>query len=348
MRRAILVTGGAGYVGSHACKAVARAGYLPVAYDNLSHGHAEAVRWGPLEEGNLTDAERLDAAIARHKPVAVMHFAAFIEAGESVADPAKYYENNLNGMLAILAAMRRAGIERIVFSSTAAVYGAPKRIPIDEDDPPAPINAYGASKLMCERLLRDYGDAYGMRSIALRYFNAAGADPDGEIGESHQPETHLIPIVLEAASGRRAYVSVYGDRYETRDGTCVRDYVHVCDLADAHVLALGRLEYGGGARVYNLGQGCGFTVREVIEAARHVTGRPITVRIQGPRSGDPPVLLADAGRAVRELGWRPVRGALEVQIADAWNWTRVGLERRGRRNRQVGGEDRDIRPAAGA
>lgn len=330
MRQAILVTGGAGYIGSHVCKALASAGYLPVTYDSLVHGRRAAVRWGPFEEGDLADPGRLDAAIARHKPLAVMHFAAFIEAGESVLNPAKYYENNVVAILNLLAALRRAKIERIVFSSSAAVYGAPMRTPIDEDHPLAPINAYGASKLMCERILQDYADAYGLRAVSLRYFNAAGADPEGEIGETHDPETHLIPIVLEAAAGRRPFVSVYGDRYDTRDGTCVRDYVHVCDLADAHVLALRRLEYASGCRVYNLGQGRGFTVREVIETARRVTGRPIDVRVHGPRAGDPPVLLADAQRASNELVWRPVRGALEVQLADAWKWTQSRVGARGR------------------
>ncbi len=329
----ILVTGGAGYIGSHACKALAGAGFVPITYDNLSHGHQSAVRWGPFECGDLMNAARLDEVIERHRPVAVMHFAAFIEARESIINPAKYYENNLNSMLGLLAAMRRGGIDRIVFSSTAAVYGIPEKVPIDEGHPLLPISAYGSSKLMCERILADYVAAYGLRAISLRYFNAAGADPGGDIGESHEPETHLIPIVLEAAAGRRPFVVIYGDQYDTRDGTCIRDYVHVSDLADAHLLALHRLDLGSGAHVYNLGQGSGFTVREVVKAAQRVTGRPIATRVQNPRSGDPPVLLADARRAIRDLGWHPLRGDLDVQIADAWRWAQTHLERQERAER---------------
>jgi len=316
----VLVTGGAGYIGSHACKALALAGYQPVVYDNLVHGHRWAVRWGALEVGELTDGARLDAVIAAHRPMAVLHFAAYTAAGESVTEPGKYYANNVYGVLALLGAMRRAGLDRIVFSSTAAVYGTPRSVPIDERHPQAPINPYGASKMMAERLLADFAGAHGIRSVALRYFNAAGADPEGEIGEAHEPETHLIPIVLEAAAGLRREVAVFGDDYDTRDGTCIRDYIHVADLADAHVLALRWLADRAGAHAFNLGNGEGFTVREVIEAARRVTGRDIAMRVKGARAGDPAVLVADARQARAVLGWRPQFQALETQLTDAWRW----------------------------
>lgn len=316
----ILVTGGAGYIGSHACKALALAGYRPVTYDNLVHGHRWAVRWGPLEVGDLTDASRLDAVIAAHRPEAVLHFAAHSAAGESVTEPGKYYANNVFGLLSLLGAMRRAGLENLVFSSTAAVYGTPCYVPIDERHPQAPINPYGASKMMAERLLADFAGAHGIRSVALRYFNAAGADPGGEIGEAHDPETHLIPIVLETAAGLRREVAVFGDAYDTRDGTCIRDYIHVSDLADAHVLALRWLVGQTGAHAFNLGNGEGFTVREVVEEARRVTGRDIATRIEGARAGDPAVLVADAARARAVLGWRPRFHTLGSQLTDAWRW----------------------------
>lgn len=320
MAPTVLVTGGAGYIGSHVCKTLARAGYLPVAYDNLVHGHRWAVRWGPLEIGELADGARLDAVIAAHRPVAVLHFAAFIEAGQSMTEPGRYYENNVFGLMSLLAAMRRGGIDRLVFSSTAAVFGTPRYVPIDEDHPQAPINPYGTSKMMAERVLADFARAHGIRSVALRYFNAAGADPDGEIGEAHEPETHLIPIVLETAAGRRPEVTVFGDRYPTPDGTCIRDYVHVCDLADAHVLALDWLSGRTGAHAFNLGNGEGFSVREVIEAGRLVTGRPIRMRIAENRPGDPAALVADSGRARAVLGWRPRFQDLEAQMTHAWRW----------------------------
>lgn len=320
MTETVLVTGGAGYIGSHVCKALAKAGYRPVVYDDLSRGHRWAVRWGPLEVGGLTDGAHLDAVIAEHRPSAVLHFAAFIEVGESIADPAKYYENNLAAFLALLAAMRRAGLDRLVFSSTAAVYGTPQSVPIGDDHPLMPINPYGVSKQTAERVLADFAQAYGMRSVSLRYFNAAGADPDGEIGEAHDPESHLIPIVLQAAAGLRPHIAIFGDDYDTRDGTCVRDYIHVTDLADAHVLALRWMAGTPGAHAFNLGNGEGFSVREVIDTARRVTGRPIEVRIEDRRPGDPPVLVADARRAREILGWQPKLAALEQQIADAWRW----------------------------
>lgn len=321
----VLVAGGAGYIGSHVCKALAQAGLRPVVYDNLSQGHYWAVRWGPFEHGDLADAERLDQVIARYRPIAAMHFAAFTSAGESVAEPDKYYRNNVVGLLGLLEAMRRHGLDRIVFSSSAAVYGTPARVPIVESDPLLPINPYGASKAMCERVLQDFAAAYGIRSVSLRYFNAAGADPEGELGEEHEPETHLIPLVLQAAAGRGPGIAIFGDTYPTRDGTCMRDYIHVSDLATAHVLALRRTDANEGAVAYNLGNGHGFTVREVIQAARRVTGAAIPTRVRDPRPGDPPALLADAQRARTELGWRPVYSDLETQISHAWAWIRRGI-----------------------
>lgn len=320
MTTTVLVTGGAGYVGSHCCKALAEAGFMPVTYDSLDRGHRWAVNWGPLEEGDILDRARLDAVIARHKPAAVLHFAALTYVGESITDPALYYRVNTTGALTILEAMKAASVPCFVFSSTAATYGVPQVTPMPETHPQSPINPYGESKLMVEHMLRDFDAAYGLRSTALRYFNAAGADPDAQIGEDHDPETHLIPLVLDAAAGRRADIAVFGEDYDTPDGTCVRDYVHVADLADAHVLALRRLLSGGASRVFNLGNGNGFSVREVIAAAGKATGRPIAVRRGERRAGDPPVLVADSSRAKSELGWKPARAALEVQIADAWRW----------------------------
>jgi UDP-arabinose 4-epimerase len=263
MRENILVTGGAGYIGSHVCKALHAAGYNPVTYDNLSSGHDWAVKWGPLERGDILDAPRLKEVFASYKPAAVMHFAALIVVGESVENPAKYYRNNVAGSLSLLEAMRAQGVNHFIFSSTAAVYGLPEIVPISETATERPINPYGETKLIVERMLRDFGGAYGLNWTALRYFNAAGADPDGEIGEAHDPETHLIPIVLEAIQGKRGRVNVFGTVYDTRDGTCVRDYIHVCDLADAHVAALDRVRRGGSSTAYNLGNGAGFTVHEV-------------------------------------------------------------------------------------
>lgn len=320
MSFSVLVTGGAGYIGSHACKALAKAGYQPVCYDDLSHGHRRAVRWGPLVEGSIADAACLDQAFARYRPRVIMHFAGLMVAGESVREPARYYRNNVVGTLTLLEAMRRHGVDRIVFSSTAAVYGIPRELPMTEAHPTNPINPYGSSKLACERMLQDFAAAYGLRSIAFRYFNAAGADPDGETGEDHMPETHLVPLVLEAAAGQRPFVPVFGNTYPTRDGTCLRDYIHVCDLAQAHVLGLRRLQSSAGAAVFNLGNGEGFTVLEVVEAARRVTGAPIPLRIEPPRPGDPPSLLADSRLARAELGWRPDYPELEVQLRHAWNW----------------------------
>jgi UDP-glucose-4-epimerase GalE len=320
MSKAILVTGGAGYIGSHACKALARAGYEPVAYDNLGRGHREAVRWGPLIEGELADRELLVDTLRRFDIGTVMHFAAFAYVGESMTQPALYFENNVANSLKLFAAMLEAGVKRIVFSSTCATYGLPDKMPIDEAAPQRPVNPYGESKLMIERMLHWFGEAHGTRHVALRYFNAAGADPDGEIGEDHEPETHLLPLLLLTALGRRAAIDVFGTDYPTPDGTAIRDYIHVQDLAEAHVAALEHLASGGGSLALNLGTGHGHSVREAIEAAERVTGRPIVWRAAPRRAGDPPVLVADARRAGAALGWTPRLSALDDIIATAWAW----------------------------
>ena len=320
MDRAILVTGGAGYIGSHACKALARAGWRPVAYDNLSRGHRGAVRWGPLIEGELADRGRLEAVLRGEQVEAVMHFAAFAYVGESVRDPALYYRNNLGGSLALLDSMRAAGVGRIVFSSTCATYGIPEVVPIGEDAPQRPINPYGETKLAIERVLRWYGEAYGLRSVSLRYFNAAGADPDGEIGEAHDPETHLIPLAVETALGQRASLDVYGTDYPTPDGTAIRDYIHVQDLAEAHVRALACLDAGNASLALNLGTGRGYSVREVIAVAEAESGRPVARRETPRRPGDPPALVADPSRAQTILGWRAQISDLPTIIRTALAW----------------------------
>ena len=317
--RRILVTGGAGYIGSHACKSLARAGFEPVAYDNLVYGHRWAVQWGPLEVGDIADHERLVGVLEQYRPEAVIHFAAFAYVGESVQDPAKYYRNNVCGSVALLEAMRTADIRRIVCSSTCATYGVPRQVPIPDSHPQDPINPYGWSKRMIEQALRDYAQAYEFSCCALRYFNAAGADPDGETGEVHDPETHLIPNVLKAATGELEHVSIFGDDYDTPDGTCIRDYIHVSDLADAHVLALAALE-APGFSAYNLGTETGHSVTEIIDAAEAIVGRPIPKRSAPRRAGDPPRLVADARRAKRELGWSPKWAGIEDVVGTAWRW----------------------------
>ncbi len=312
----ILVTGGAGYVGSHACKALARAGHTPVTYDNLSRGHRELVKWGPLEEGDLHDEDRLAAILRKHRPEAVMHFASFIQVDESVAQPDLYRRNIVGGTQSLLAAMKNAGVTRIVVSSSCAVYGLPETMPIDEQTPCRPINPYGAAKLEMEGLLAQAEKDAGLAWTALRYFNAAGADPEGETGEWHEPETHLIPRVLDVALGRAPAVMINGTDYPTPDGTCVRDYIHVADLADAHLLALAHAQ---GGRVYNLGTGGGYSVRQVVETTRTVTGREIRVETGSRRVGDAAILVADSRRAAQALGWAP-RRTLADQIRDAWAW----------------------------
>lgn len=318
-KAAILVTGGAGYIGAHACKAIAAAGFLPVAFDNLVYGHREAVLWGPLEVGDIADRARLDEVLAAHDIAAVMHFAAFAFVGESIADPGKYYRNNVIGTLSILETMRDRGIDKLIFSSSCATYGVPERVPMNEDTPQTPINPYGQSKLMSERMIGDFGRAHGLNATMLRYFNAAGADADGDIGECHEPETHLIPLALDAAVGRGELV-VNGDDYPTPDGTCLRDYIHVTDLADAHVMALERLLGGGEPSALNLGTGQGVSIRQVISAIEHVTGKSVPHRIGPRREGDPPALVADPSRAREILGWKARTSDIGSIVETAWRW----------------------------
>jgi UDP-glucose 4-epimerase len=315
----VLVSGGAGYVGSHTCLRLAEAGFTPVVYDDLSNGHAEFVQWGPLERGDIRDGARLDAVFAAYKPVAVMHFAALIEVGESVKFPGRFYDNNVGGAISLIEAARRAGVNAFVFSSTCATYGEPVRVPMDETHPQAPLNPYGRSKLMVEQALADYDRYADFRYTALRYFNAAGADPDGRIGEKHEPETHAIPLAIQAAMGLRKGFSLFGTDYETRDGTAVRDYIHVLDLADAHVLALKRLLAGGCSDVFNLGTGTGTTVKELIAAIRKASDRPFEVAEAPRREGDAPVLVADNHKARDVLGWSP-RFTLDDIVRSAWDW----------------------------
>lgn len=319
----ILVVGGAGYIGSHMCKRLAGGGYRPVVLDNLDRGHRAAVQWGPLITGAMDDDDLLDRVFSRHRFAAVMHFAAFAYVGESVQDPALYYRNNLAAPLALLDAMRRHGVGRFIFSSTCAIYGEPRQLPIPEDHPQAPINPYGWTKKLVEQVLADYGRAYGLESVCLRYFNAAGADPDAEIGEDHDPETHLIPLVLQAALGRRPSVAIFGDDYDTEDGTCVRDYIHVCDLAEAHLLALQGLLAGKGGGAFNLGNGRGYSVRQVIETARRVSGRDIVAKIAPRRDGDPARLVGSSEKFISRFGWRPRFADLETIIETAWRWHRA-------------------------
>jgi UDP-glucose-4-epimerase GalE len=318
----ILVTGGAGYIGSHTVRLLLSRGHDVWVYDNLSFGHRAAVPAERLLVGDLSDEARLDHALLQHRIEAVIHFAAFAYVGESVRDPAKYYRNNLVNTLILMDVMRRQQIGRFVFSSTCATYGIPERVPITEEEPQKPINPYGATKLAVERALADFAAAYGWGYAALRYFNASGASPDGTIGEDHDPETHLIPIVLQVAQGRRPHVEVFGTDYPTPDGTCIRDYIHVDDLAEAHLLALEKLEPGKELRC-NLGTGRGYSVREVIRTAEEVTGKPVAVKETPRRAGDPPVLVAAADRAQRELGWRPRYTELRPIIETAWNWHRT-------------------------
>lgn len=320
MRGTVLVTGGAGYVGAHGCKALNKAGYRPVVYDNLVYGHEDAVLWGPLERGDIADRTRLDAVFEMHHPIAVMHFAAFAYVGESVADPGKYYRNNVCGTLTLMEAMLAHGVDKMVFSSTCATYGEPRQVPIREDEPQQPINPYGRSKLMVEQMLADFERARGLKSVMLRYFNAAGASPDAEIGECHDPETHLIPLALDAAVEKGPALTVHGEDYPTPDGTCVRDYIHVGDLADAHARALKYLEDGGATRAFNLGTGAGVSVREVLDAVERVTGRKVPHHVGARRPGDPPVLVADTSRAGVELGWAPTMSDIDTIIATAWAW----------------------------
>ncbi len=316
----IIVTGGAGYIGSHACKMLANSGFTPVVVDNLSTGFRWAVQWGELEECDIRDGDKLSQIFERHNPVAVVHFAAKIYVGESVENPDIYYHNNVIGTMSLLDIMHQHDVQRLVFSSTCATYGTPESVPIDESQRQAPISPYGVSKLTAERMMMDYGLAYGLRFVALRYFNAAGADPEGEIGEAHDPEHHLIPLVLDVAAERREEIHVFGTDYDTPDGTCIRDYIHVTDLAEAHVLALNYLLAGGDTQFLNLGNNQGFSVREVITAAKKITGRNIEVVESARRPGDPAQLIGDSTLANKTLGWTPQLSGIDIQIEDAWRW----------------------------
>jgi UDP-glucose 4-epimerase len=316
----ILVVGGAGYIGSHMLKRLHQAGCELTTLDNLCGGYADAVRWGKFVQGDLADRGLLESLMHRGRFDAVMHFASFIQVGESMVEPARYYQNNLLNTLQLLDVMRAHGVHRFVFSSTAATFGEPQYSPIDEAHPQQPINPYGRSKLMVEQVLADYERAYGLQSVSLRYFNAAGADPEGELGERHLPPTHLIPRVLQAASGRRPHIAVFGRDYDTPDGTCIRDYIHVSDLCEAHWLALQNLRAGGPSQAYNLGNGLGFSVQDVIAAAQRITGRLIPVVEGARRPGDPARLVADATLARQRLGWQPRYASLDTIVAHAWGW----------------------------
>ncbi|MFY7779004.1 MAG: UDP-glucose 4-epimerase GalE [Elstera sp.] len=322
MTRTVLVTGGAGYIGSHTCKALARAGYTPVTYDSLTRGFRDAVRYGPLVIGDIGDRAAVDAALAEHQPIAILHFAAMAYVGESVADPLLYYRNNTAGALVLIEAALAAGVDKLVFSSTCATYGVPKVLPIDEETPQVPINPYGRSKRMVEQMLQDVGAVTPLRSVALRYFNASGTDPEGEIGENHDPETHLLPLAINAALGLGPALQVNGNDYPTPDGTCIRDYIHVTDLADAHVRALGYLEQGGATTQINLGTGAGFSIREILTAIESVLGVPVPHQFGPRRPGDPPSLVALAEKAKDVLGWIPKHSDIETIVRTAAAWAR--------------------------
>lgn len=324
MKSTILVTGGAGYIGSHTCKALQDSDCLPVAYDNLVYGHREAAQWGPLECGDILDQARLDQVFCLYQPEAVIHFAAYAYVGESVVDPGKYYQNNVAGTINLLESMRRHGCRMIIFSSTCASFGLPKMVPIDETAEQNPINPYGRSKLMIEQILKDYDGAYGIRHIALRYFNAAGADPEGAVGEDHEPETHLIPLVIDAALGRRECIEIFGTDYPTPDGTAIRDYIHVTDLADAHVRAVDKLRRAGSSDQFNLGTGAGTSVRQIIQSVETISGCTVPVREGQRRPGDPPELVADPRKALQYLDWRPRLSELETIVETAFRWHEGG------------------------
>jgi len=317
----ILVTGGAGYIGSHACKALSRAGYQVIVYDNLIAGHRDAVRYGTLVEGDIADIQKVREALRRHEVTGVMHFAAFLDVGESVRDPARYYRNNVAGALSVLEAMVAESVKTFIFSSTCATYGEPIETPIAETHPQRPINAYGESKLAIERALPHFERAFGLKWVALRYFNAAGADPDGEIGEDHSPEIHVIPRAIEAATGGPG-LQVFGNDYPTPDGTCLRDYIHVTDLADAHVKALQTVDETGVSGAYNLGTGHPHSVMDIIHAVERVSGRSVPWTLAPRRPGDPAVLYAAPGKAQAELHWKPQLGDVDTIVRTAWEWHR--------------------------
>lgn len=319
MSERILITGGAGFIGSHVCKALAKTGRAPVVYDNFSRGNRQAVQFGPLEVGDVRDVERLTAAMKRHEVAGVIHMAAFAYVRESIEDPLLYYDNNVIGSIRLVQAMQASGVGRIVFSSTCATYGLATRTPIEETDPTQPINPYGASKLMMERVLAD-AEPRGIRSVSLRYFNAAGSDPEGRIGEWHQPETHIIPVALMAARGEIPELTLYGDRHPTPDGTTIRDYIHVQDLAEAHVQAMDYLGRGGKSDVFNLGNGHGHSIRDVLASIQRITGLAVPHKVVEANPGDPPILIASGDKARRALGFDPKLTRLDDMIAHAWAW----------------------------
>lgn len=320
----VLVTGGAGYIGSHACKALKAAGFVPITFDNLCTGWEDAVKFGPFEKGDLLDRARLDEVFRKHQPFAVMHFAALSQVGESMQEPGRYWQNNVGGSLNLIEAAVNADCLNFVFSSTCATYGDQDNVVLDEDSAQHPINAYGASKRAIEDILVNFQDAAGLRHVIFRYFNVAGADPEAEVGEFHQPETHLVPLMLEAIDGKRDALTVFGSDYDTPDGTCIRDYVHVCDLVDAHILGLKWLAEGKESRVFNLGTGTGFSVREVIDRSRAVTNRTVPFVEGDRRPGDCTRLVSGSTRAEQELGWSPERSTLDLMIEDAWRWYQNG------------------------
>lgn len=320
----VLVAGGAGYIGSHACKALQRAGYDPITFDNLSTGWQDAVKFGAFEHGDMLDRARIDEVLARTKPDAVLHFAALSQVGESMADPGLYWRVNVQGSLNLIEACVQAGVDKFIFSSTCATYGDQDNVVLDENSVQRPINAYGASKRAVEDILRDFETRYGLRHVIFRYFNVAGADPEAEVGEFHQPETHLIPLMLDAIAGKRDALTIYGTDYDTPDGTCIRDYVHVCDLVDAHVLGLKWLDEGGPTEVFNLGTGSGFSVHAVVDQSRAVTNRDVPVLIGERRAGDCTRLVSGSQKARDVLGWTPQRSNLTEMISDAWRWHQSG------------------------
>jgi UDP-glucose 4-epimerase len=320
----VLVTGGAGYIGSHACKALQQSGFIPVTFDNLVSGWRDAVKFGPFEQGDLLNKDDIEKVFEQHSPVAIMHFAALSQVGESMQKPDLYWQNNVMGSLNLIQSAVDHGCMDFVFSSTCATYGDQDGVVLDEDSMQHPINAYGASKRAVENILANYQATYGLNQVIFRYFNVAGADPEAEIGEFHQPETHLIPLILEAVEGKRDALTIFGTDYDTPDGTCIRDYVHVCDLVEAHVLGLKWLQKGRCSRVFNLGTGDGFSVREVVEHAGQVTKRPVPIREGARRPGDCAMLVSGSSRAVSELGWSATRSNLKQMITDAWRWHQNG------------------------
>lgn len=315
----IFVTGGAGYIGSHTSLELSKKGYTPIVYDNLSNGHVEFAKWGPFERGDIRDRGKLEEMFKKYKPAAIVHFAALIEVGDSTKNPANFYDNNVSGTVTLLGAAQAAGIDKIVFSSTCATYGIPNSIPMDESHRQAPINPYGRSKLIVEQILSDLDRYQGLRSVILRYFNAGGADPEGRMGEWHTPETHAIPLAIETALGKRSQFQIFGSDYDTRDGSCLRDFIHVSDLADAHVRAIEHLLNGGKSIALNLGTGHGTTVKELLATVQRVSGQNFKIEYSPRREGDSPALVADNSLAKRTIGWSP-RYNLEEIISTAWNW----------------------------